>query len=99
MEQIEYSAIIAAGLPVRIMQCQQCGTGTIYRKDHWFQCPSCGALSTAFGGCFKNLSPYGGSVGASEEWKELCAKSDEMLEELLELARERIRRQDARQGV
>ena len=97
MEQIEqaFSVIIAAGLPVPVTRCQQCEAGTIYRKDLWFQCPSCGALSTAFGGCFENLSPYGGSVGAPDEWKELCAKSDEMLV----LARERIRRNDARQGI
>ncbi len=97
MEQVEQvsRAIVAAGLPIRITQCRLCETGTIYRKDHWFQCPSCGALSTTFGGCFENISLYGGSVGASDEWKELCAKSDQMLE----LARERIRRQDARQMV
>lgn len=75
-----YTALEQAGLPVPITQCQACG-GTIWRKDCRFQCPGCGARSTAFGGTFPALSPSGEDAGASKEWIEACAQAKKMLEQ------------------
>ena len=66
--------LAAEKLPFPVMECEQC-RGMIFRKDQWFQCPDCGALTTAFGGLFTH-------VEASEDWKAECQQSRRRMKEI-----------------
>lgn len=54
--------------PIPTIPCFGCG-GTIWRQGHWFQCPDCGMLSTAFGGQYPNLGIKGERHGAEPDFK------------------------------
>lgn len=69
----------AAGLPTPSSQCGACKTGTFYRKDSLFQCPDCGALSTAFGGTFTHNGP------ASADWIAACTESKAQITAAMEI--------------
>lgn len=53
------------GLPIPVVGCDVCGSGTIWRKGQWFQCDNCGALSTAYGGRFTH-------TGVNAAWSTEC---------------------------
>ncbi len=67
-------------LPIPVQRCGYC-EGTIYRKDHWFQCPTCGCLSTEWGGMFP-ITPSGERGGACQEWIDECDLASKMVEVL-----------------
>jgi hypothetical protein len=69
-----FTQLADQGLPVPLSPCNNCH-GTIYKKDDWFQCPSCGALSTKYGGLFT----HGGT--ASQEWIDSCKAADQFIAE------------------
>jgi uncharacterized Zn finger protein (UPF0148 family) len=60
------------GLPIPSQQCDNC-LKTIYRKDHRFQCPDCGARSTQYGGLFTHAGK------ASQEWIDACAEAQKFI--------------------
>lgn len=57
--------------PIPVEKCLNCG-GTIwyYKKEEWRQCIDCSALSTAYGGCYPNLTPQGESNELPADFKQ-----------------------------
>lgn len=72
--------LIDKNQPVPIIQCSVCQEGTIYRKAQRFQCDTCGALSTQFGGIFPYID-YSNPEKKWEdkEWIESCQYSKQFL--------------------
>ena len=60
------------GLPYPLMQCENCGE-TIYKKDYWRQCPSCGAVKISDNGNIYIKKE------ACTDWIELCKKAMELI--------------------
>lgn len=59
-------------LPIPIKRCDICVNGIIFKSNTWFQCCDCGNVSTEWGGNFQIGEP-------SQEWKDLCRKSQSIL--------------------
>ena len=67
------------GLPMPLRECNYCDD-FIFLQDNWFQCPTCGCRTTAYGGDFPSLPYNGKTYGASQEWIDLCNKSKALLD-------------------
>ena len=71
MDKINF--LIANNRPIPVSHCNNCH-GTIYKLNHWYECPNCGSTSTQYGGCYSSMTGE-----SSHEWVDKCNQSKDYL--------------------